>query len=110
MFEYSYKIIMDTQLGSKYGTMLLKIEDNKIEGNMCILANEELIHGEMLGNGMCRLRGRIVTLMRTVEYTAEGYLDDKKIDLILHGERNNFHISGIVSQLEEGGVENEEVL
>lgn len=110
MPEYTYSIIMDTQLGPKHGTILLKIEGNKIEGNMYILKNEQSIHGELLGGGMCRFYGRIVTLMRILEYTAEGYFDDKKIEFTLHGQRDDFHVSGIASPSEKGEAIDEKIL
>lgn len=104
MHEYSYKIIMETQLGSKQGTMVYEVEKGEISGSLNILGKEEAIHGELHDDGKCKLYGRFITRMRTVEYTAEGYADSEKIDLMMHGESNCFYISGIAFPFEGNGI------
>lgn len=90
-----YNITMNTSIGSRYGTINLIIADNCINGTLDLLDHSEPLCGSMDSNGNCKIHGQLVTLMRTIEYTAIGRISEKAIELSLHGKRNIFKITGI---------------
>ncbi len=103
MPKYSYNVVMQTQLGPKRGTLRLQVEGTAIRGTLDILQKKETVSGELTGEGTCRLNGRIVTRMRTVDFTAEGVLDDSRIDLTIREPRNIFSVCGTASPIVKGG-------
>lgn len=100
--EFTYDVVMQTLLGQRHGTMLMKVHGNKIDGFLNILGNRTPFQGELDNNGVCILSGCIKTLVRTIEYEATGSADEKEIDLTLHGQRDIFHLNGIAYRSVEG--------
>lgn len=97
-----YNIEMDTPIGLRYGTMTLCSTGNKVNGTLALLEHSEPFNGTVDENGNCTIYGRLVTLMRTIHYTANGKISEKGIELLLHGEQNNFKVRGTLSA-EHGG-------
>lgn len=89
-----YNIVMKTPLGLRYGTLSACLADGQINGNINILGHSEPFHGVIDGDGNCKIRGRLITLVRTVPYTAVGRVSRDAIDLLLEEERNRFEITG----------------
>lgn len=102
MFEHEYQIQMYTQLGVRKGTMQLQMNHGQINGTMTILKQTEPLQGTMDENGVCHLSGRLVTLLNTIPFTAEGRITDKELELTLTGGTNRFRITGIVLQQRRG--------
>ncbi|MGN1203938.1 MAG: hypothetical protein ACI4SA_02670 [Lachnospiraceae bacterium] len=102
MENRTYNIVMDTPVGSRYGTIRLNSAENHIHGTMDLLGHSEPFDGTMDGNGNCTLNGRLITLMRTIEYTAIGKITEMAIELSLQGERNIFRITGIAASERHG--------
>lgn len=86
---------MSTPIGSRYGTINLVFADNRINGTLNLLAHSEPLYGSIDRDGNCKIFGHLITLMRTIEYTAIGKISEKAIELSLRGERNVFKITGI---------------
>lgn len=101
--EFTYNVVMQTLLGQRHGTMLMKVHGNKIDGFLNILGSRTSFQGELDNNGGCILSGCIKTLVRTIEYAATGRADDEKIDLTLRGQRDIFYINGIACTSAESG-------
>ena len=95
MCMYAYRIKMKTPLGEKHGTMLMNINEGTVHGHINIFGNKGSFMGEIHKDGTCRLCGRIITLIRTIEYVADGKAQEETIILTLKGERNTFYISGL---------------
>ena len=90
-----YNIVMKTPAGLRYGTMTLRMMENQVYGTLDLLEHSESFRGSVEQDGSCRICGSLVTLMRTIRYTAVGKLSPKAITLSLQGERNIFEITGI---------------
>lgn len=86
---------MNTPIGSRYGTINLILKDNCISGTLNLLEHSEPLSGSIDSDGNCKIYGNLITLMRTIEYTAIGRVSEKAIELSLQGERNIFKITGI---------------
>lgn len=95
MKNIKYNITMYTPIGSRYGTINLFLADNLINGTLDLLEHSEPVNGSIDNKGNCKINGRLVTLLRTIEYTAVGKVTEKAIELSLQGERNIFRIKGI---------------
>ena len=96
MEERLYAIEMQTPLGVKHGTIQVKIQQNKISGFLEVMHHSEPFYGKINTDGYCEFTGRIVTLMRTIEYQASGKMDAEQISLAICGERNVFQVIGVV--------------
>ncbi|MGN1133889.1 MAG: hypothetical protein ACI4RN_05465 [Oscillospiraceae bacterium] len=99
--RYNYNIIMAAPIGDKKGTLKVEIIDNKLEGSLVIMKNENYFYGSIKSNGSCEVMGDIKTLTGTVEYQGEGYLDMQTVTLVLNAGSNSLIITGKAS--DEGG-------
>lgn len=94
VFEYTYDIVMQTSFGERDGAVHLNIDNNRVDGCLNILGKENVFIGEISIDGKCILSGSIETIVSTFEYTAEGYMDKKIINLTLYVGEYVFNISG----------------
>lgn len=94
MEEKTYAIEMQTPLGIKRGSMRVRIDRNDISGFLDLMNHSEPFCGKISEEGCCEFTGRMITLMRTIEYRASGKLDQDQISLEVYGERNVFWITG----------------
>ncbi len=107
MPEYHYHVVMETPLGPKCGDLHVQLAGSAVRGTLYILKREEPISGSLTGKGRCRLHGKIVTRMRTLDYTAEGVLDSSHIALAIHEARNTFFVRGTAVPAVKGGESGE---
>lgn len=103
MGKIIYDIVMKTPVGLRYGTITLYMLGSQVYGTLDLLGHSESFSGTVDSEGNCTIYGCLVTLMRTISYTAVGKLSQKSIALLLKGERNIFEITGIA--VTEGEVE-----
>lgn len=96
MHNVIYNIEMKTPIGLRYGTISLCFTENQLRGTLDLLGHSEPFDGAVDDAGNCTISGRLVTLMRTINYTAVGKVTQKAIELSLKGDRNNFEITGTV--------------
>lgn len=96
-----YAIEMQTPLGIKRGTIKVKIEQNEISGFLDVMNHSEPFRGSIDANGDCEFTGHIITLMRTIEYTASGKMDEDRVSLLIQGERNVFQVTGTACPCEQ---------
>lgn len=101
MSEQLYQIYLQTPLGKKRGTMRVERKADVLSGELDILEHRKPFQGTIDETGQCNISGTIITLMRTVPYTAVGRIEDGTISLTVKGERNRFELLGTVC--EEGG-------
>lgn len=96
MVRRTYRIQMQTPLGSRAGTMEVQIEEPRLWGNLNVLKHVEPFEGTIDASGACRIRGTLVTLMSSIPYTASGQLTPDSLSLFLEGGRNLFPVTGTV--------------
>lgn len=94
MIVNRYDIIMRTPLGERQGQLRLAVKGRQISGNLDILGHTNPICGRMEADGRCRLEGQVVTLLRTLPFTADGRVDSDSVDLTLRGGQHEFQIQG----------------
>lgn len=96
-----YDIVMKTPLGERYGTIVLNCENNRLFGEIDLLKASQPFAGMVDENGNCSFCGTLISLVRTIAYKAVGKISENAIDLMLTGERNEFHITGIPAKEQE---------
>ncbi len=89
-----YDIIMRTPLGLREGTMLVQWVGKLLSGTVSLLQHTEPFHGVIDEDGLCRITGRLVTLLRSIQYQATGWIDRERVRLSLHGAGSVFELSG----------------
>ncbi|MGN1129956.1 MAG: hypothetical protein ACI4Q8_01295 [Ruminococcus sp.] len=95
MSEWKYDIVMQTQLGERFGTIWAEAKDNRLMGMLSIFGHCEPFCGVIDKDGNCEIKGKIITLMRTIEYAAYGIMNFQTVNLIVHGERNVLKLNGV---------------
>lgn len=100
--KQKYDIVMKTPLGARYGTILLKRENNHLFGEIDLLKTSQPFDGTVDENGNCSFCGTLVSLVRTIHYKAVGKISENTIELRLSGQRNEFNISGVAVNEKEG--------
>lgn len=101
-----YDILMNTPIGQRKGNISAKIENGKLQGFLSLFGNTNPIEGNVDGNGNCSLKGKFVTLMKSVDFTANGTIDPDVIRLALKGDCGYYEIIGQLRK-EGGSVVNE---
>lgn len=96
-----YDILMNTPLGQKKGELKAKIENGKLIGFLSLFGNTELIEGTVDEKGNCSLKGKFVTLMKSVDFTADGTIGMDNMRLAVKGNSRYYEIMGQLRS--EGG-------
>ena len=107
MFKRKYHIQMHTPLGSRAGTLEAHIEKDMLKGYLDVLKNQEPFEGSIDEDGRCSFRGTLVTLMRSIPYTATGQMTAAAVELYLNGGRDVFSITGTADNEETSAGERE---
>ncbi len=92
--EYTYDVIMRTQIGNRKGQLRVNKKQEKINGFLKILGHENPVVGTVAQDGVYALKGELITLVRTIPFVAQGYADEKTVCLTLHCPDNTFYITG----------------
>lgn len=90
----TYDILLHTPLGKKKGELKAKIENGKLKGSLSLLGHTEPIEGSVEEKGNCSLKGKIVSLMKSIDFTADGTIDYEGIRLALKGDAGYYEIMG----------------
>lgn len=98
MEEYIYNVVLATELGNKSGTMRLFVNKTKISGFLSILKHTEPFYGYIDTDGITRLHGKIVTLIKEISYTASGKITKDSLTLNLQLEKSNYILRGITPE------------
>lgn len=94
MLKRKYHIHMRTPLGDRAGTLEVQIEKGRVRGYLEVLKHLEPFEGSIDESGQCRISGTLVTLMRTIPYTATGRITAEALQLSLQGGRDRFPVTG----------------
>ena len=110
MKKYSFNVGLDTELGIRYGIARLTVTDNKVCGLLSILNHTEPFCGTINADSSCTVRGKIISLMKEVDYTAVGYITDDMIILTVKTDKADYVLKGTPIkekiQTEQGEDEN----
>lgn len=104
MEEKEYKIVMYTPIGLRHGRITLASMKDRLNGTLHILGHSEPFTGTVDSDGKCEFCGNIVTLTRTIVYTAVGTIHPQSIELHLQGGCNRFKITGKVIEESEESI------
>ena len=94
MINGTYRIVMKTLMGKKYGRLTLYETENGLSGNMDILGHRNELCGGTLTDGKCRFSGKFVTPLRNISFTAEGNVDEKQVNLLIRTEKFTMPVFG----------------
>lgn len=89
-----YDVLMNTPLGKRKGELKAKIENGKLTGFLSLFGHTEPIEGTVDENGNCSLKGKFITLMQSVDFTADGIIDRDTLCLALKGSGGCYEIMG----------------
>lgn len=89
-----YDVLMNTPLGKRKGELKAKIENGKLIGFLSLFGHTEPIEGTVDENGNCFLRGKFITLMQSVDFTADGTIDFDALRLAVKGDCGYYEIMG----------------
>lgn len=90
----SYDVELDTELGRKHGTMEITVENGAVGGVLNIMRHSEPFFGHMDMNGLCILRGKIITLISEAEYSARGSINNDGIELNMQIDKTDYIMRG----------------
>lgn len=81
MINGTYRIVMRTLIGKKYGQLTLYQEDNVLTGYIDILQHRNEIQDGEIIDGQCRFLGKFITPIRDIPFMAEGTADERNVSL-----------------------------
>lgn len=100
MLKRKYHILMHTPIGDRAGTLEIQIDRDKVNGYLNVLKHAEPFEGWIDENGYCHIKGKLITLMNTIPYTATGQILPESLTLSLNGGRSIYNMTGIISREE----------
>ena len=80
-----YEIILKTPLGDKCGELAAEIKNGTLRGSISLLGNTEPIEGMVDEQGNCKLKGKLRSLLQTVDFEAEGTINYDALRLSVNG-------------------------
>lgn len=90
-----FDIRMRTPIGIRLGHMTVCRNLGRISGQLDILKHSEPFEGTIDEEGNCEMFGKIITLMRTINYKAEGKITPDSMVLSIIDGRHVLEITGI---------------
>lgn len=96
-----YDILLSTPLGKKRGELTAKVENGKLVGYLSLLGHTEPIDGSVDENGNCELKGKLITLLNTIPFTADGTIKRDSLRLRVRGKRGIYEMLGASRRQEE---------
>ncbi len=94
MWEKKYCIEMQAPLGVRMGTLLLRNENDCLEGTLYFLDREEKLIGVLQDDGMVQLKGMMTTAVRSFPVYLEGRIKNDELSLIVKNLKREIHIKG----------------
>lgn len=94
MINGTYKIVMKTLLGKKYGYFTLFENKSDLCGSIEIFGHRNKLYKGVFKNEKCRFSGEFVTPVRNIAFSAEGDMDEEKVNLLISTEKLTLPCSG----------------
>ena len=88
-----FQITMKVPIGERTGRLWWDAQGETLQGALEILGHENPVTGR-LRDQQLELEGSIVTLVRSIPWTASGNLQGERLRLTLHGPRHNWTLEG----------------
>ncbi|MGM9680718.1 MAG: hypothetical protein ACI3XR_04345 [Eubacteriales bacterium] len=89
-----YDVRMRTSIGDRFGRITVTQNQERISGFFDILNHNEPFEGTVDEDGNCSFTGKIVTLMRTIQYQAIGKILPNEISLTIRDGHHTIKITG----------------
>ena len=89
-----YDILLHTPIGKRKGELKAKIENGKLTGFLSLFGHTEPIEGTVDESGKCSLKGKFITLIKSVDFTADGTIDWDALRLTVKGDCGYYEIMG----------------
>lgn len=90
----NFDIRMRTPIGIRLGHMTVCRSLGRISGQLDILKHSEPFEGTIDDEGNCEMSGKIITLMRTINYKANGKITPDSLMLSIMDGRHILEITG----------------
>ncbi|MGM9653508.1 MAG: hypothetical protein ACI3XP_07720 [Eubacteriales bacterium] len=90
----AFDVRMRTPVGIRFGHMTVCRTLGRVRGHLDILNHCEPFDGTIDDGGNCKLSGRIITLMRTINYEATGTITPDSLELSITDDRHILKIIG----------------
>lgn len=94
MWEKKYCIEMKAPLGVRMGTLLLRNENDCLEGTLYFLNREEKLRGVLQEDGVIKLKGMMTTAVRSFPVYLEGRIKNDELSLIVKNIKREINIKG----------------
>ena len=94
MKKMDFRIVMDTEIGKRMGTMQLILDGSHVDGRLNLLGKTVPCAGSIDESGRLCLRGKIITRMNEFAYQAIGILQNQELELTLLSAKNKFYLKG----------------
>ncbi|MGN0378151.1 MAG: hypothetical protein ACI4EU_01030 [Butyrivibrio sp.] len=93
-FSEVYDVHMKTSIGVRSGQMTVYQSLGKVHGSLDILNHCEPFEGIINSDGSCILHGKIITLIKTINYMATGEITPQNLTLSIADSRYLLEITG----------------
>lgn len=92
--KITYNISLSTNMGIKKGTMSIEVQNEKIEGILEIMQNENYFFGTFTDRRTFTFEGMLKTFSSFVEYVAQGYISDDELKADIITEKGRYRLHG----------------
>lgn len=96
-----YDILLNTPLGKKSGELSVNMENGKLLGFLSLLGHTEPIEGTIDKNGNCLFQGKVVTLLNTICFMADGIIKDDVLSLKIKSDSSIYEMKGTLRNRRE---------
>lgn len=102
MRERVFQIIMRVPLGDRKGKMSFRQSGEELEGIFEVMGNKNPFKGKMLSETALEIEGILLTIIRSIPFTATGNIENKKLSMTLKEARHTYYIEGTeITEYEE---------
>ena len=92
--EVAYDVTLNTPIGKRDGTAVLKQDGGEVTGVLKMLGAEKEFKGSIDENGGCQVSGKLKTLGREISYRASGVITGEMLDLTLRAGNFGYVLTG----------------
>ena len=89
-----YNILLNSSLGKKTGQLCARIKNGELSGYLSLLGHTEPIKGTVDESGHCSFTGKLITLLRAIDFTAVGTISGDVISFRLTGNYGVYQLIG----------------
>lgn len=94
MPEHTYEVTLEAPLGKRPGSLTLDSLDGECRGVLSLMSFANPVSGRIQEGGVCALSGWMRTLMRSLPFTAEGWVRRDAVELTLHWNGRSYPLHG----------------